>query len=146
MSVSASKSSVTIFTPWTRQVNHQLDVVVDNSLVPTVKNPKLLGVTLDPMFTFSAHASATARKASSRINIIRALSDSSFGKDRECLLGTYKALIRPLFDYAAPLIFPNYSPTSLAKLQRIQNRGLRLALGYHQWLGWYNHYVSVFVL
>ena len=39
--------------------------------------------------------------------------------------------IRSLFDYGAPLVFPYYSNTSFLKLQRIQNRGLRLVLGCH---------------
>ena len=68
-------------------------------------------------------------KAASRLNILRALSDSAFGKDRECLIGTFKSHIRSLFDFAAPIIYPNYSQTSLNRLQHIQNRALRLALG-----------------
>ena len=72
-----------------------------------------------------------ARKAASRINIIRALSDSTFGKDKECLLTTFKMYIRSLFNYAAPVVYPNYSASSIARLQKVQNRGLRLALGCH---------------
>ena len=131
MSVSAEKSSVTLFTPWTLQVNHQLDVRLNGVQIPTDKNPKLLGVTFDPTFSFSAHAAAIARKAAQRINLLRALSNSSFGKDKECLLATYKMYIRSLFDYAAPLVFPYYSNTSILKLQRVQSRCLRLVLGCH---------------
>ena len=43
MSISAPKLTVTLFTPWTRQVNCQLDVKIGGASVPTVKNPKLLG-------------------------------------------------------------------------------------------------------
>ena len=48
---------------------------------------------------------------------------------RRSLLATYKMFIRSLFDYGAPLVFPNYSKTSITWLQRIQNRGLRPVLG-----------------
>ena len=40
-------------------------------------------------------------------------------------------MIRPFFDYAAPIVFPFYSPTSFKSLQLIQNRALRLVLGAH---------------
>ena len=108
-----------------------MDVSLDGSRIPTEKNPKLLGVTLDPTFSFSSHAAAVARKAASRINLLRALSDTQFGKDKECLLATYKTYIRSVFDYAAPIVYPNYSAKSIDRLQRIQNRALRLALGCH---------------
>ena len=132
MGISASKSSITLFTPWTKQVNAQLNVSIDNAAVPMEKNPRLLGVTLDPLFTFSSHAKNIARKASSRLNIMRALSDSEFGKDKECLLMTFKCFIRSITDYAAPIVYPNYSATSIRRLQLIQNSALRLALGCHK--------------
>ena len=132
MAISAPKSTVNLFTPWTAQVNAQLPVQIDGVPVPMEKNPKLLGVVLDPTFTFSSHAIAIAKKASLRTNkILRALSDTAFGHDKECLLATYKAFIRSLFDYAAPIVFPNYSRTSIERLQKIQNRSLRLVLGCH---------------
>ena len=83
------------------------------------------------MWTFSAHASYTARKANSRLNVLRALSDSAFGHDKECLTLTYKSMIRPFFDYAAPVVFPNFSSTSIEKLQKVQNKCLRLITGCH---------------
>ena len=131
MSISAPKSTVTLFTPWTRQVNIQLDVKVGDETVPTIKCPRLLGVILDPLYTFSHHAVSIARRASSRMNIMRALSDSAFGKDKECLTQTFGAFIRPLFDYCAPVVYPIYSPSSIERLQRVQNRALRLASGCH---------------
>ena len=131
MQISAPKSTVTLFTPWTKQVNKQLDVKIDGVAVPTVKSPRLLGVIFDPMFTFSHHSASIARRASSRLNILRALSDTSFGKDRECLVLTFKMFIRTLFDYCAPIVYPIYSPASVERLQRVQNKALRLATGCH---------------
>ena len=131
MLVSAPKSSVTLFTTWTKQVDAQLDVAIDGIPVPTVKNPRLLGVLLDPLFTFNAHASAIAKKCASRLNLLRALADTKFGHDKEVLLSTFKTYIRSVIDYGAPIVYPNYSATSINKLQRIQSRALRLALGCH---------------
>ena len=116
MTISAQKSSVTLFTPWTKQVNEVLPVFIEGTQVPMEKYPKLLGVKFDPLFSFSQHADMVARKAAARLKILRALSDSDFGKDKECLLETFKAYIRPLFDYAAPVVYPNLSPSSILRL------------------------------
>ena len=91
----------------------------------------MLGVTFDPMFTFNKHIANTARKANARINVLRALSDTSFGQDKECLVLTYKEIVRPFFDYAAPIVYPNLSPSSFKVLQKIQNKALRLITGTH---------------
>ena len=40
MEISAPKSTATLFTPWTKQVNQQLEVKVGAEDVPTVKNPR----------------------------------------------------------------------------------------------------------
>ena len=42
---------------------------------------------------------------------------------------TFKSLIRPFFDYAAPIVYPLYSKTSIRRLQLVQNRALRLVTG-----------------
>ena len=126
-----SESKTVVLAPWTKQVDQRLDVAIDDVTVPTVKNPRLLGVLLDPTFTFNAHAVHVARKCSSRLNLMRALSDTSFGHDKEVLLSTYKTYIRSVMDYAAPVVFPNYSASSIKRLQLIQNKALRLALGCH---------------
>ena len=131
MSISAPKSTITLFTPWTKQVNVNLDVEVGEDPVPTAKNPRLLGILLDPMFTFSAHSASIARRASARLNILRALADTNFGKDKECLLLSHKCFIRSLFNYAAPIVYPYYSAASIEKLQKVQNKSLRLATGCH---------------
>ena len=78
-----SLSTMTLFTLWNREFGYLPPVSLDGAVIPQVDNPKLLGVTLDPSFTFSNHAQAMARKANSRIGITRALADSTFGHDKE---------------------------------------------------------------
>ena len=79
LSLSATKSTATLFTPCNKEFGHLPPVTLNSDVIPQENNPKLLGVTFDPTFTFSAHASAIARKASSRLSVLRALSDTSFG-------------------------------------------------------------------
>ena len=67
----------------------------------------------------------------SGVNVLRALSDTSFGHDKECLTATFKSIIRPLLDYGAPLVYPQYSQSSIRRLQLVQNKALRLITGCH---------------
>ena len=129
LSLSAVKSTATLFTPWNKEFGCLPPVILNGDVIPQDNNPKLLGVTLDPTFTFSSHASAIARKAGSRLGVFRALSDTSFGHDKECLSLIFKSLIRPFFDYTAPIVYPLYSKTSIRRLQLVQNRALRLVTG-----------------
>ena len=76
-------SQVTLFTPWNKEYGHLPPVLLNGDAIPQANNPKLLGVTLDLTYTFSAHASAVARKARSRLGILRALLDTAFGHDKE---------------------------------------------------------------
>ena len=116
LSLSAPKSTVTLFSPWNKEYGRLPPVELDGATIPQENNPKLLGFVLDPMFTFSAHAAAVARRASSRLNILRALSDTSFGHYKEFLTTTFKSFIRPLSDYGAPII---YSASSIRRLQMV---------------------------
>ena len=127
--IAPDKSTVTLFTPWTKQYHAQPQVHLNNTQVPLNKTPKILGVTLDPLFTFAPHVASTAARASSRLQIMKAVTGSGWGQDKETLLLTYGALIKPIITYAAPIWFPRASQTSIDRLQVIQNKALRIASG-----------------
>ena len=72
---------------------------------------------------------ALCTKAKQKLYILKALTGTTWGQQKETLVATYKALIDSIFSYAAPIWFPNTSPSNIAKLQRIQNAALRVATG-----------------
>ena len=71
-------------------------------------------------------------RARSRLNVLKSLAGSTWGQQKETLLITYKALIKSVLSYAAPIWFPNASQTAIAKIQTIQNSALRIATGSHK--------------
>jgi hypothetical protein len=117
-----------LFTPWTKQVNTHPDVSIDNVLIPLCRNSEIMGVTFDSLFNFSYHA-VIAAKASRHLNLLKAVSGSSWGHDKETLLMTCKALVESVYSYHAAIWFPNCKPTNVAKLQFIQNAAIRLITG-----------------
>ena len=129
LAISAPKSTITLFTPQFAQSNIHPQVTLSDSVLPLERNPCILGVTFDPHFKFNAHVKSLVTRALPRINILKALTGTNWGQQKETILITYKSLIRSLFMYAAPIWFPNTSPSLVQKLQTIQNSALRIATG-----------------
>ena len=67
-------------------------IKIDGKSVPTVQNPCIIGVTLDPLFNFGAHVKQLKEKVNNRNNILKALAGPSWGKEKETLITTYKAI------------------------------------------------------
>lgn len=116
------KSSSTLFTLWTREVNHHLDIVIDNRPVPVVKNPKILGVTFDPLSAFNIHTSTVKSKLVSRNNVFKSLSGSTWGNEKATLALTYKTLGGPFINYAATIFAPQICDTNWTSLQRAKTQ------------------------
>ena len=129
LTIAPTKSSITLFTPWSKQLPSHPQVSINGNTLPLEKNPKILGVTLDPLFTFGPHIKNLTARCSTRLNIIKALAGSSWGHQKETLLLTYQSLIKPIITYAAPIWHPHSSPTNLKSLQIIQNKALRAITG-----------------
>ena len=129
LQISAAKSMATIFTTFSNEAGMELPIHIKGKKVPTWKDPKILGVTLDPMMTFKYHAKNLKEKISSRNNILKALAGSSWGKEKEILLTTYKAISGSVLNYAAPIWTPTLSDTNWNELQTTQNAALRTATG-----------------
>ena len=116
LAISYPKSTVTLFTSDTHQSHTHPHVPLRDSRLPLDRNPRILGVTFDPHFTFNQHISSLISRITPRLNIIRALAGTSWGQQRETILITFKSLIRSLITYAAPIWYPNASPSNIQKL------------------------------
>ena len=127
--VSAEKSTVTLFTPDTKQYNLCPQVQLRGKPVPLEHKPKLLGVIFDTMHTFTPHVESIVNKAKSKVNLMKAVAGSTWGQDKETLVLTYKALGRSILEYAVPIWSPIIPKSSWDKIQVVQNQALRVATG-----------------
>ena len=129
LQVSAQKSTITLFSSQTRELNTHPIVHINNIPLPLERNPTILGVTFDPTLTFCAHVDKIAKRAQKRLSLLKALTGTTWGQQKETLITTFKATIRSLFTYASPIWSIHASTSSISKLQRIQNSALRIATG-----------------
>ena len=130
--ISPSKSSATLFTTSSNEIGLELAVDINGEAVPTVQKPKILGITFDGLLSFKQHVTNTKNKIQAKNNILKALTGSSWGKEKEVIINTYKATGQSLLNYCCPIWTPSLSKTSWQKLQVAQNNALRIATGCHR--------------
>ena len=130
--ISPSKSSATVFSTFSGDVGRELDVEINGEPVPTEKKPKILGVTFDGLLSFKEHVSNIKTKILAQNNVLKALAGSTWGKEKEVIINTYKATGQSHLNYCCPLWTPSLSKTSWDELQVAQNHALRVATGCHR--------------
>ena len=116
------------FLPGQRQ-NIQAIWTINNKSLPMATHPKVLGLALDPKLTYSTHIHNISVQAHKPLQIIKALTETRWGKQKDTLMATYKAVMRPGLEYASSVWSPIASSTSINKLQVMQNTALRTATG-----------------
>ena len=105
---------------------------IGEAVAPLNRTPKILGVTLDTLFTFGPHSHDCVERALRAFNVMKAVAGSSCSFTTETLVSTCKAIVRPILNYAAPIWFTQVSSSHLDKFEVIQNKALRIATGCHQ--------------
>ena len=95
-------------------------------------HPKVLGLTLDPKLTYSTHIHTILVHAHKPLQIIKALTATGWGKQKETLMATYKAIMRPALEYASSIWSPLASSTSINKLQVMQMQHWELSQDAHK--------------
>merc|ERR1739842_42725 len=102
---------------------------INETDIEWVNSFKYLGLTFDaPTLTWQKHIEETCRQCHQRINILKVLTGTTWGADREYLLKIYKAYIRSKLTYGAPAI-TSAAKSKIEKLNKVQNAALRVALG-----------------
>ena len=79
-------------------------------------------MTLDPKLTYNKHIEITTTKARKTIQILIALTSTIWGKPKETIIATYKAITRPILEYVSTIWSPLVSDTNLNKLQITQTQ------------------------
>ena len=78
---------------------------------------KVLDLTLDLKLTYSTHIHKISVQAHKPLQMIKALTATGWGKPKETLMDTYKAVMRMALEYASSIWSPLASLTSINKLQ-----------------------------
>jgi hypothetical protein len=96
--------------------------------IPTEQDLKILGLSFEPKLTYNSHIKNTEAAAKTSPNLLKVISSKEWGKQKETLITSYKAITRPHLEYACTIWGPIASKTNIGKLETIQNSALRLAI------------------
>ena len=132
MKVSVDKTIYTIFNKNKQDLSKNIMLTYKNKPLSYERNPKFLGVTLDPGLTLCKYVEITAERAQKRITLIKSIRGKNWGASSKLIMTTYKALVRPILEYVpfATLILPH---TNYMKLERIQRAAVRTAFYWPQY-------------
>ena len=132
LTVSTTKSTVTLFSPGTDEQILHPQVKLADQVLPLEKKPNVLGVTLDTHLIFTQHCNNIAEKVQHRHNVLKALDGSTWGCDKETLITAYQVNGRSILSYCSPVWTPLSKVTNWSRLQWAYYWPLRIAISCHK--------------
>lgn len=103
---------------------HDAQIAIDGEQIDRVHSIKYLGVTIDENLKFNIHIDNTIKKIAKKYGIMcRLKNDLNF----QSKIQLYKSIISPHLDFCSSIIFLA-NETQLSRLQRLQNKIMRLIL------------------
>ncbi|XP_044745437.1 uncharacterized protein LOC123307262 [Coccinella septempunctata] len=126
--LNTSKTKVMIFTSRSKYNLVDVDGVnlgIDGQRLDVVEHVKYLGFHLDNTLSFERHFDFVHGKISKKLGFFTRLA-ADLTPTSEILV--YNTIIQPHFDYCSTIMFL-FNDGKLEKLQKLQNRGMRVILG-----------------
>ena len=127
LTLNPDKTTCPMFSPDPAEYKSNLYLKINNTALRLATHPKVLGLTLDPNLTYSTHIHNISVKAYKPLQMIKSLTATGWGKQKDTLMATYKAVMRPARGYASSIWSPLASSTSINKLQFMHNAASRTA-------------------
>ena len=136
LTVNTKKSNIVTF-GMKRRISkiHDITLHLNNEKLIKVPFYKYLGVYLDSTLNFNKHIDNTRKIISHKLYL---LSRIRRYRDENTAICIYRSMIAPILDYG-DIIYAGSNCDNLEKLQRLQNRGLRICTNQ-------THYVPVIIL
>ena len=111
-----------------RGVHPDPDIYLKGQRIPCVEETRFLGLHFDRRLTWVPHLKLLKARCLEAISILKVLSHTSWGADRQMLLKLYKALILSKILYGCE-IYSSATSANLKILDSIHHAGIRLATG-----------------
>ena len=109
---------------------HHLDsqLYLNGTQIPTIGEAKFLGLIFDSKLSFIPRITSLKSRCTKSLDLIKILSNTTWGADRKVLLGSYRALIRSKLDYGC-ILYGSARPSYIKQFDTVHNQVLRLCLG-----------------
>lgn len=104
------------------------DIRLGDVAIPVVKEIRYLGVIFDKKLTFLPHILHLRKNCERTLNILKVLSNTSWGADRTSLLRIYQSVILSRMDYGS-VAYGSASKSALKWLDPVHHAALRICCG-----------------
>jgi len=101
---------------------------IDKKWIIFKKDCKMLGVILDNHMTWKPHVDYLLEKSTKSLNLMRCISGSAWGSNKDTLLILYKSIILSYLDYCC-FTYADSSYSNIKRLDSIQYKALLLVTG-----------------
>ena len=127
LALNPSKTQLMMFTR--KKISNPPNIFLNNHQINLVTKHKFLGLVLDgPFLSWTHHLSYIKVTCCRRLNIMRALTSSTWGANRNLLITFFNAFIKSKISYGLE-VYSSASITKLKSLEVIQNSALRIITG-----------------
>ena len=121
------KTKVIIFSRSLLARKAELNLKLYGETLKIYPQVKFLGIIFDSKLTFQPHVEDILECCNSRYYRLRLLANKKWGPSPATLIQIYKQCVRPIFEYGS-LSTITISDNIISKIQRLQNKFIRLAL------------------
>jgi ribonuclease HI len=111
-----------------RGIHPDPDIHFGDGNINVSKEVKFLGVIFDSKLTFLPHILNLRKRCERSLNLLKVLSNTSWGADRTSLLKIYRAVIRSKLDYGC-VVYGSARNSVLKKLDPVHHSALRICSG-----------------
>ena len=105
--------------------NRSISLSMNNEILEYVSSYKYLGVSIDQSLNFNLHTNQVIKTVSYKLSLLQKIRKYITS---QAAIQIYKAMVIPYFDYG-DILYHYTSNRLLDKLQKLQNRGLRICFG-----------------
>ena len=124
--INKNKTVSTLFSLSTSKEKVKLNL--EDHPVPQVETSTFLGAKLDSRLTWKPHIEEIQGRAFKKLAVLKKLAGTSWGANAQILRQVYTCTVRPVAEYASTS-WITASRSNKAKLDKVQNTGLRIILG-----------------
>ncbi|BET01796.1 Hypothetical protein NTJ_14613 [Nesidiocoris tenuis] len=128
LQINPNKSKFMVFLPNRSRPSVIPILHIGQERIQLVESHKYLGLTFDKDGNWNKHIENVVNASSQDVTAMKFLKGSNWGNNPKTQLILYKAVCRPKMEYASTIYLWKNDP-ALKKLQVIQNKALRHALG-----------------
>ena len=121
------KTKVIIFSRSILARKTELNLKLYGETLKIYPQVKFLGITFDSQLNFKKHFEDILDRCNTRYYRLRLLANKKWGPSPSSFIQIYKQCVRPIFEYGA-LSTITTSDNIISKIQRLQNKFIRLAL------------------